>query len=143
MGITFVKVKVSNPARPKKAAEFELPVDSGATYSVLPARDLKKLRIKPVREETFTLANREKVTLGVGSAFFEFQGKVGVAPVILGEDEVYLLGATALESIGLMLDPLRREFRPAPMLLMAAPRTAKERGADRRNRRPVTNSSRR
>jgi hypothetical protein len=38
--------------------------------------------------------------------------------VIFGDDGIYLLGATALESIGLMLDPLRRELKPAPMVLM-------------------------
>jgi predicted aspartyl protease len=120
MGITFVRVKVGNPARPRKADEFEMHVDSGAIYSVLPARDLKKLGIKAVREEEFTLANGEKIKMGVGNALFEFSGKIGAAPVIFGDERVYLLGATALESIGLMLDPLRRELKPAPMLLMAA-----------------------
>jgi clan AA aspartic protease len=118
MAITFVNVKVSNPAKPKQAAIFELLVDSGAIYSVLPAKELKKLGIKAVREKEFILADGKTVTMGVGNAFFEFQGEVGAAPVILGEDGVYLLGATALESIGLMLDPLRRELKPAPMLLM-------------------------
>ena len=117
MGITFVTVKVINPARPRKAAEFELLVDSGAVYSVLPADDLKKLGIKPSREERFTLANGESVTKGVGNAFFEYAGKVGAAPVIFGDEGVYLLGATALESIGLILDPLRRELKPAPMMM--------------------------
>ena len=37
MGITFVNVKVTNPARPKKTGVHELLVDSGAIYSVLPA----------------------------------------------------------------------------------------------------------
>ena len=37
----------------------------------------------------------------------------------IGDEDIYLLGATALESVGLILDPLRRELKPAPMLLMA------------------------
>jgi predicted aspartyl protease len=121
MGITFVKVTVSNPARPKKAAVHELLVDSGAIYSLLPVKDLKALGIKPVREEVFSLGNGEKVTKGVGNALFELQGKIGAAPVIFGDEGVYLLGGTALEAMGLMLDPLRRELKPAPMLLMAVP----------------------
>jgi|SRR5581483_8144824 len=118
MGVTFVDVKVSNPARPKKAAVYEMLVDSGAIYSVLPAGELKKLGIKPVRRKQFRLANGEVVEKDVGNAFFEFQGETGAAPIIFGDDGVYLLGATALESVGLMLDPLRRELKPAPMLLM-------------------------
>lgn len=121
MGITFVKMKVSNPARPKKSAIHEFLVDSGAVYSVLPAGDLKKLGVKAVRHEEFLLANGETVKKGVGNALFEYQGKIGAAPVILGDEGVYLIGATTLESIGLMLDPLRRELKPAPMLLMAVP----------------------
>jgi predicted aspartyl protease len=120
MGITFVKVKITNPARPKKTAIYELLVDSGAIYSVVPARDLKKLGIKAVREEEFILANGEAVTMRVGNALFEYLGKTGAAPVIFGDEGVYLFGATALESVGLILDPLRRELKPAAMLLMAA-----------------------
>jgi clan AA aspartic protease len=118
MGITFVKIKVSNPARPKKGAEFELLVDSGALYSVLPSPELKKLGIKAVREEEFMLADGKSVKKDVGNALFEFRGKIGAAPVIFGDEGIYLLGATALESVGLMLDPLRRELKPAPMFLM-------------------------
>ena len=121
MGITFVKMKVSNPAHPKKSTIHEFLVDSGAVYSVLPARELKKIGVKPVRQEDFLLANGETVRKGVGNALFEYEGKIGAAPVILGDDDVYLLGATTLEAVGLMLDPLRRELKPAPMLLMAAP----------------------
>ncbi len=125
MGVTFVKIKVSNPAKPKKFATHEFLVDSGAVYSVLPATELKKLGVKAVREEEFLLANGESVKKGVGNALFEYQGKIGAAPVILGDEGIYLLGATALESIGLMLDPLRRELKPAPMLLMAVPSLTK------------------
>jgi clan AA aspartic protease len=120
MGITFVKVKVSNLAQPKKAAVFDVLVDSGAIYSVLPEKVLKKLGIKPVREKEFLLANGDVVTMRIGDAFFEFQGDSGAAPVVFGNDGVFLLGVTALEAMGLMLDPLRGELKPAPMLLMTA-----------------------
>ena len=33
------------------------------------------------------------------------------------EDDLLLLGALALEALGLALDPLRRELRPIPMIL--------------------------
>jgi predicted aspartyl protease len=121
MGITFIKVKVSNPARPKKAAVHELLVDSGAVYSLLPVKDLKNLGVKPVREEEFSLGNGQSIRKKVGNALFELHGKIGAAPVIFGDEGVYLLGVTALEAMGFMLDPLRRELKPAPMLLMAVP----------------------
>lgn len=93
MAITFVKAKVINPAKPKKAQTFEFLVDSGAFYSVMPAEDLKALGIKATRKESFLLANGETIIKRVGNAFFEFEGKVGAAPVVFGEKDVYLLGA--------------------------------------------------
>ena len=42
----------------------------------------------------------------------------GAAPVIFGEKgDSVLLGVIPLEAIGMMLDPMKREFRPMPMLL--------------------------
>jgi hypothetical protein len=47
------------------------------------------------------------------------KGKGGYSKVIFGEkDDGVLLGALTLEALGLMLDPLKRELRPLPMLLM-------------------------
>jgi predicted aspartyl protease len=121
MGITFVKVKVSNPAKPKKGKAHQFLVDSGAYYTVMPVEDLKGLGIKPTSEEEFLLGNGETVRKGIGNAFFEFEGKVRAAPVIFGDKGIYLLGATTLEALGLFLDPLRRELKPAPMVLMRYP----------------------
>jgi hypothetical protein len=40
-----------------------------------------------------------------------------LADVIFGEpDDNVLLGAFTLESLGLVLDPLRRELKPLPMM---------------------------
>ncbi len=42
----------------------------------------------------------------------------GAAPVILGEPgDSNLLGVVTLEALGYVLDPLKRELRPSPMLL--------------------------
>jgi clan AA aspartic protease len=118
MAITFVKVKVSNPAKRKKSATHEFLVDSGAIYSVLPAKDLKALGIKPESTEEFLLANGETIQKRVGNALFEFEGKVRAAPIIFGDEGVYLLGATTLEALGLILDPINRVLKALPMVLM-------------------------
>jgi len=121
MAITFVKVKVSNPARPKKVKALAFLVDSGAYYSVMPADDLQAMGIKSDSFEDFLLADGKTVRKPVGNALFEFHKKVRAAPVVFGEKGVYLLGATTLEALGLMLDPLRRELKPAPLVLMGFP----------------------
>jgi len=118
MSITFLKVKVGNPADPKKVKEFEFLIDSGAVYSVIPEDELKDLGIKPTSEEEFTLANGETITKPVGNAYFIYKGKTRAAPVVFGEKDVFLLGATALEALGMILDPIRRELKTLPMVLM-------------------------
>lgn len=118
MAITFLKVVVSNPERPKKRRECEFLVDSGAVYSVMPADILKSLGIKSTSYEEFTLANGEIFKKPVGNACFEYKGKLRAAPVVFGEKGIFLLGATTIEALGMILDPIRRELKPLPMLLM-------------------------
>ncbi len=64
------------------------------------------------------LANGEIVREPVGNAYFEYGGKIRAAPVVFGEEDVFLLGATTLEALGMVLDPIRRELKPLPMVLM-------------------------
>jgi clan AA aspartic protease len=118
MGLTFLEIEVANPAQPKITNPVEFLVDSGVIYSVVPASILRKLGIKPLTTEQFILANGEKIVRKKGGALFKYGEKVGVADVIFGESEdSTLLGALTLEALGLMLDPLRRELKPLPMIL--------------------------
>jgi clan AA aspartic protease len=118
VGITFLDVEVGNPADTTKTLTVEFMVDSGAIYSVAPATVLNELGIQPISEEKFWLANGEKMIRKRGIAFFRYGDKVGGADVIFGEQgDSNLLGATTLESLGLVLDPLKRELKPLPMII--------------------------
>jgi predicted aspartyl protease len=118
MGITFLRVKVINPQRPKNSQICEFLVDSGAVYSVVPQKILKKLGIKATSSQEFILANGEVVKRAVGNAYFEYRDNIRAAPVVFGDEGVFLLGATTIEALGMILDPIRRELKPLPMLLM-------------------------
>jgi hypothetical protein len=51
-------------------------------------------------------------------SYFEIDGTLGPAPVIFGEEgDEPLLGATTLESLGLVLDPFERRLIPMRMVL--------------------------
>jgi clan AA aspartic protease len=118
MSITFLKVKVINPEQSRKSKECEFLVDSGAVYSVVPQNVLKKLGIKPTSFEQFILANGEVIKKPIGNAYFKYEGKIRAAPVVFGDEGVFLLGATTIEALGMMLDPIRRKLKPLPMVLM-------------------------
>jgi len=64
------------------------------------------------------LSNGEVIKKSPGNAYFEYFGKIRSAPVVFSDKGVFLLGATTLEALGLILDPVRRELKPLPMLLM-------------------------
>jgi clan AA aspartic protease len=124
MGLTFLEVEVGNPANPEVTEKVEFLIDSGAIYSVVPTPILDRLGIKPISEQEFILANGAKIVRKKGVALFKYGERVGGADVIFGEDEdSILLGVFTLEALGLVLDPLRRELKPLPMVLaLAGPR---------------------
>ena len=120
MGLTVLEIEVGNPANPKVTEKVDFLIDSGAIYSVVPTPILEKLGIKPLAEEEFRLANGTKVVRKKGIALFKYDERVGGADVIFGEEGDHkLLGAFTLEALGLVLDPLKRELKPLPMLLAA------------------------
>jgi len=120
MGLTTIKVTIINPANERKQAMVDFLVDSGAIYSVVPKTTLRRLGIRPRSKKEFTLANGERIERALGDAVFSYMGERGAAPVIFGEKgDSALLGAVTLESLGFILDPLRRELKPLPMVLGA------------------------
>ena len=118
MGPTFLEVEVAGSANPEKSEPVEFLVDSGAIHSVVSAPTLERLGIEPLDEQFYRLADGTKVARRKGGAVFRYDGRVGFADVIFGEGgDSNLLGATTLESLGMALDPLKRELRPLPMVL--------------------------
>ena len=112
--MTEVTLKVKSLNDPSKVFEGEFLVDSGATYTTVPESILKKLGIKPQREETFSLADGRLIKRKVGSAFYEFEGIEAAAPILFGEKgDSLLLGAFTLEALGLTLDPFKRKLYKA------------------------------
>jgi clan AA aspartic protease len=118
MGLTTLQLEVGNPSNPDRLEQLEFLIDSGAIYSVVPTKILKKLGIKPLVEEEFRLADGSKIVRKKGGALFKYGDRIGVADVIFGEKgDSILLGTFTLEALGLSLDPLRRELRQLPMIL--------------------------
>ena len=119
MGLTHIDVAVAHPAKPAVRVKVRMLVDSGAVYSVLPEAICKRLGIRPYEEESFILANGEDITRKIGDALFFYKNKRGPSKVIIGKPgDSSLIGVVTLESLGFVLDPIRRELRPMKMVLM-------------------------
>jgi clan AA aspartic protease len=118
MGLTHIEVTVANPGNLKKANSISLLIDSGAVYSIVPKSLLAELGVRAHSTRTFTLADGSEIKRKIGDLVFKLNGHQGASPVIFGEKgDSTLLGMVSLEALGLLLDPIRREIRPLPMVL--------------------------
>ena len=116
MGITYIEGRVKGPLG-EEAVRFL--VDSGATYTVLPEKVWRSIRLKPLREHEFTLADGTVVKRKVSECYISLPQGEAHTPVVLGEaDDCALLGAVTLEMLGLVLNPFKRTLQPMRMLLV-------------------------
>ena len=94
-------------------------VDTGATYSVLPASMLReRIGIQPKESLEFTFATGEQRLLPVGSAHFCVGDREGTSKVVFGEEGQFLLGATTLRELAMIADTSRHRLVRAPKLLI-------------------------
>ena len=127
MGMLRVAIALANPFHPEQERSVELTVDTGAPYSMVPTSLLRALGIEPLERQAFRLANGQEIEREVGLARFAYNGRKGVSKVIFGEEtDTRILGVVALEEMGLEVDPVNKELRPATMFLLFAARKAAE-----------------
>jgi clan AA aspartic protease len=108
-------LRASQKARKEFQADFL--VDTGAIDSLVPAKALRKAGIKPRGRMAYELADGKTVEYDFGLAEIEFMGEVTSGRVIFGPDEAEpILGATALESVGILVDPANRTLKRLPAI---------------------------
>lgn len=113
MGMFEAKVKVANLAAPNKTQEISLLVDTGATLSWIPRSVLEKLGVKPVSRLPFTLADGRRLERDTSAILLMINGRKAAVPVAFAEPgEESVLGATSLETLGLMVDAVGEKLVP-------------------------------
>ena len=117
MGTFEVRLQVSNPFT-QAAVTVDALVDSGSTYSAMPASFLRDLGIEPFETRRMRIANGEVVEYETGVAGFSTEGRYGIARVIFGPSDQYLMGATTLEDLALIIDPIDERVVPNDRLYL-------------------------
>jgi len=118
MGFVNAKVSFEEIRQGGTRREVELLVDTGALYSIVPGTLLRELGIQPVEKLEFEMANGKTIKRNVGEARFFYDGRKAVSPVIFGEEgDAAVLGVVTLESMGLEVDPIRKQIRPTRLIL--------------------------
>jgi clan AA aspartic protease len=117
MGLTYVTVKLTAPAGSRRSYSASFLVDTGATDSMAPARELRKAGIKPVGKTAYELTDGQVKEFHFGLAQIEFMGEITSGRVIFGNDDAEpLLGVTALESVGILVDPANKTLKRLPVI---------------------------
>lgn len=115
MGATQVTVTVRNPAQPDRTWEGLFLVDAGAVDCLVPGKHLRAIGLEPRAKRTYELADGTEVKMDIGGAQVEFMGDVVWTTVIFGADDAELiLGVTALESVGIEVDPQNQRLKRLP-----------------------------
>ena len=118
MGFIKVKFGIFNPLAPKRSVEAEGVVDTGAMYSVIPRKMLEELEVKPLERRKFR-AFGGYIERDIGEVGIELMGRRRTVTVIMSEEEdITVLGVTALEAFGLEVDPVKGTLREAELLLL-------------------------
>jgi len=115
MGATHVTVAIRNPAEPDRVWEALFLVDTGATDSLVPRDALESIGLKPKGKRAYELADGSELTVDVTTADVEFMGEIVGGTIIMGAPGVEpLLGVTALESVGIEVDPHNQRLKRLP-----------------------------
>jgi clan AA aspartic protease len=117
VGTFSVTVQIGDIAR-RRYQPLEAIVDTGATYTVVPATLLHTLGIQRLERRKFEMADQRVVEFDVGEVRLRLDGREQTVLAVFGpEDATPLLGATTLELFGLGVDPVGQRLVPVPGLL--------------------------
>ena len=119
MGVVQVTATVRNPAQPERSWDGLFLVDTGSTDCVVPADALRGIGLAPRGSRTYELADGREEVVDVVPAEVEFMGEIVGATVCFGNDGVEpILGLTALESVGIEVDPVSQRLKRRPSVRM-------------------------
>src|SRR5437868_5443667 len=117
MGLIHVTVSLRASQKSRKKYEADFLVDTGATDSMAPAAKLERAGISRRGRMTYELADGSLIEYDFGLAEIEFMGELTSGRVIFGPNDCEpLLGVTALESVGITVDPANRQLKRLPAI---------------------------
>ena len=119
MGMFEVTVKLASLAAPGRTTDVSLLVDTGATLSWIPREVLESVGAIPFSRLPFSLADGRVLERDVTAVLMTIDGRKAPVEVAFGErGEAAVLGATALEGLGILVDPVGKRLLPRNLLAL-------------------------
>jgi clan AA aspartic protease len=115
IGLMYVSVTVGVPGAERTGYRAQFLVDTGATDSMVPGSALASAGIQPIGRTSYELADGRVHEYSFGLAQIEFLGEITAGRIIFGpEGTEPILGVTALESVGVTVDPATGTLKRLP-----------------------------
>ena len=115
MGLTHVTATVTNPADRSRKWQGLFLVDTGAIDCMVPGSALREIGMTPITNRVYELADGTKLPFDVCVGQIEFMGYIVGTTIFFGPDDSEpILGVTALESTGIIVDPKTNQLRRLP-----------------------------
>ncbi len=116
MGETKLTIEVGN-VKGDVFEPVEVTVDTGSTFSQIPADLLRRLGVPVLRTLESELADGSLETVHAGETVIRLEGQqITTAVIFAREGEPNLLGVVALETALLMVDPVRGRLVPTRLV---------------------------
>ena len=110
MGLFRVRGRLTGPTG--RSEDAELLVDTGATLLVLPRSLAERLELAARRSQPVAMAGGQRAVWPVAEVRLALDGSEVTTPCFIAPDGPALLGAVALESLFLAVDPVAKRLIP-------------------------------
>ena len=121
MGLIYVPVSIRRVEGGDSIYEAPFLVDTGATDSLASASQLDRIGVRVVGRKAYELADGARQEYAFGFVLIELMGEITAGRILFGPDDVDpLLGVTALESMGFVVDPVAGALRRLPAIPLKA-----------------------
>ena len=116
VGTFYADFTLLNPERTHARALNGL-VDTGSSYTMIPAAIMAELGVEPDQTKWFRLANGDVQDFPVGWARIALDGQEDNVQIIFGPGSRVLIGSMALETFALAVDAKNHRLIPADLFL--------------------------
>ena len=102
-----------------RSMDIEATVDTGALYTMLPARTLREIGVERAGSRRFLIGDGRRIQMDIGYAWAMIDGESAPTIVAFGEDNAPpVLGAFTLEGFGLAVDTVEQRLVPTTLMML-------------------------
>ena len=116
MGQFYVSARLTGPTGHSESVEML--VDTGALFVVLPRALAERLGVEARGSVPVIIAGGREESWPVGDVWLRIDDREAPTPCFIGPSGLVLLGAVALESLLLLVDPMARRLVPTKGLVL-------------------------